>query len=74
MENHSNSSDPMDHTPILKKELTALIDHLRADAERVHEPQAKALFETSAEVLLGLHKAFSDYEAKSEKAWIKNSE
>lgn len=40
-----------------------LIDHLR------EEPRAKALFETSAEVLGGLEKAFHDYESKNEPAW-----
>jgi hypothetical protein len=29
------------------------------------------MFETSAEVLTGLKKAFSDYEQKSESAWRK---
>jgi hypothetical protein len=35
----------------------------------VDEPQLKAMFETSAEVLSGLSKAFSDYERKNESAW-----
>ena len=30
------------------------------------EPQLKAMFETSAEVLGGLEKAFKDYEKKNE--------
>ena len=46
-----------------------LIEHLREDVEKVTEPKAQALFETSAEVLTGLVKAFDDYEHKSEKAW-----
>jgi hypothetical protein len=46
-----------------------LIDHLRADVDEVDDPRARALFETSAEVLTGLKKAFGDYERKSEKAW-----
>ena len=46
-----------------------LIEHLRADVGKVMEPKAQALFETSAEVLSGLVKAFDDYEHKSEKAW-----
>jgi hypothetical protein len=33
------------------------------------DPQFKALFETSAEVLIGLAQAFRDYEQKSEPAW-----
>jgi hypothetical protein len=46
-----------------------LIGHLRKDVGRVAEPKAQALFETSAEVLIGLVKAFGDYEKKTEKAW-----
>ncbi|CDN51553.1 Hypothetical protein NGAL_HAMBI2427_55670 [Neorhizobium galegae bv. orientalis] len=45
------------------------MDHLREDIEKVDEPQLKAMFETSAEVLGGLKKAFSDYEQKNEAAW-----
>jgi hypothetical protein len=44
-------------------------DHLREDIERVDEPQLKAMFETSAEVLGGLVKAFKHYEQKNESAW-----
>jgi hypothetical protein len=46
-----------------------LIDHLSEDVQKIDEPRAKALFETSAEVLGGLKKAFHDYESKSEPAW-----
>ena len=46
-----------------------LIEHLREDVGKITEPKAQALFETSAEVLTGLIKAFDDYEKKSEKAW-----
>jgi hypothetical protein len=35
---------------------------LREDIDKVDEPQLKAMFETSAEVLLGLSKAFSNCE------------
>jgi hypothetical protein len=35
----------------------------------MEDRSAKALFETSAEVLTGLTKAFSDFETKSEPAW-----
>src|ERR1039457_1632980 len=46
-----------------------LIEHLREDVGKVTEPKAQALFETSAEVVTGLVKAFDDYENKSEEAW-----
>jgi hypothetical protein len=37
------------------------------------EPQLKAMFETAAEVLGGLMKAFRDYEEKNGSAWRKAS-
>jgi hypothetical protein len=46
-----------------------MIDHLRQDITKVDEPQLKAMFETAAEVLGGLKKAFSDYEQKNDPAW-----
>lgn len=66
-----NTSNPREHTANVKKEFRALIDHLRRDVEKVDDPSAKALFETSAEVLTGLEKAFTDYEEKNEPAWGK---
>jgi hypothetical protein len=49
--------------------LTDLADHLREDVSKVDDVRAKALFETTAEVLLGLEKAFADYEEGTEEAW-----
>lgn len=66
-----NTSNPMEHTANVKKELRALIDHLRRDIEKVQDHSAKALFEVSAEVITGLEKAFTDYEQKNEVAWKK---
>jgi len=61
--------DPRHHTQKMQKRLQEMVDHLRGDIEKVEEPQLKAMFETAAEVLLGLRKAFSDYEQKNETAW-----
>jgi hypothetical protein len=61
--------DPRHHTQKMQKALTEIRDHLREDIEKVDEPQLKAMFETAAEVLGGLIKAFRDYEQKSEPAW-----
>jgi hypothetical protein len=36
---------------------------------KVADPRAEALFETAAEVLLGLAKAFADFERRDEPAW-----
>lgn len=63
------SGDPFHHTQKLKAQMHQLIEHLRKDVGQVAEPKAQALFETSAEVLIGLVKAFDDYEQQSEAAW-----
>jgi hypothetical protein len=41
---------------------TGVIEHVRTDVEKVSEPKAQALFERTAEVLIGLRKAYYDYE------------
>jgi len=61
--------DPRHHVQKMQKRLQETIDHLRQDVVKVDEPQLRAMFETSAEVLGGLRKAFSDYEQKNEPAW-----
>ncbi len=66
----STTSDPLEHTSNIKKEFKKLSEHLREDVEKLNDPQAKALFEVSAEVIDGLEKAFEDYERKNESAWI----
>jgi hypothetical protein len=63
------SKDPRAHTANVRKEFRTLIDHLRGDIDKVSEPKAQALFETTAEVITGLDTAFKHYEEKSEKAW-----
>ncbi|MER8427190.1 hypothetical protein [Mesorhizobium sp. M1403] len=61
--------DPRHHTQKMQKKLEEVKQHLRQDIEKVDEPQLKAMFETSAEVIGGLQKAFQDYEQKNEPAW-----
>jgi hypothetical protein len=63
--------DPRHHTQKMQRALQEIQDHLREDVEKVDEPQFKAMFETAAEVLGGLIKAFHDYEQKTEAAWRK---
>ena len=65
----SSKNNPFHHTQKIKARMCQLVEHLREDVEKVTEPKAQALFETSAEVLVGLVKAFDDYEKKSEAAW-----
>jgi len=61
--------NPQHHTQKMQSRLQETMDHLRADIEKVDEPQLKAMFETAAEVLAGLKKAFGDYEKMNEAAW-----
>ena len=61
--------DPKHHTRKMRQRLEETMNHLREDIGKVDEPQFKAMFETSAEVLGGLVKAFRDYEQKNEAAW-----
>jgi hypothetical protein len=63
-ENH-----PCHYTVQVKSRLQALSQHLREDVAKINEPKAQALFETSAEVLGGLIKAFEHYESGSERAF-----
>lgn len=63
------TSNPNAHSKNIKQEMQDIVAHLRRDISKVEEPQAKALFETSAEVINGLITAFDHYEKKSEEAW-----
>jgi hypothetical protein len=63
------SKDPRAHTANIRKEFAELIDHLRGDIDKIDEPKAQALFETTAEVIKGLDTAFKHFEEKSETAW-----
>ena len=69
----ASDRNPRHHTQKMKNRLHETVTHLREDVQKVDEPQLKAMFETSAEVLGGLVKAFSDYEKKNEAAWRKSA-
>jgi hypothetical protein len=45
------------------------ITHVREDVSKISDATGQAFFETTAEVLGGLVKAYEDYEARSEGAW-----
>ncbi|MBW7923737.1 MAG: hypothetical protein H3C59_03225 [Burkholderiaceae bacterium] len=60
--------DPRFHVDRLAGQIDELVRHLRDDANQVVEPKAQALFETSAEVLIGLRTALSHYRQGSEPA------
>jgi len=55
------TSDPLFHAGRLRRGLSGLIEHMRADVTRVREPRFQALLETSAEVLGGVRTAFQHY-------------
>jgi hypothetical protein len=61
--------DPRHHTIKLHDMLTGVAEHAREDVGKIDEPKAQALFETTAEVCLGLATAFKHYEQQSEPAW-----
>ena len=61
--------DPRHHTRNMRGRLKETVGHLRSDIEKADEPQLKAMFETSAEVLTGPIKASEDCDRKNEPAW-----
>ena len=69
----SSDRNPQHHTAKMKTRIQEIVSHMREDIQKVDEPQLKAMFEPSAEVLGGLVKAFSDYEKKNEAAWRKSA-
>lgn len=62
-------TDPRHHTAKVRCMLDDLVAHLRKDVEKVDDPRAEALFETSAEVLGGLATAYEHFDSKVETAW-----
>jgi protease I len=64
-----NAPDPGRHAQHLKLLLNDVAARARDDVRKVSDPKAQALFETTAETLKGLEKAFDDYEATREEAW-----
>ena len=67
-------NDPRHHTLKLKQMLNDAAAHAREDVSKVSDPKAQALFETTAEVLKGLVKAYEDFEQKQEPAWKRGRE
>jgi hypothetical protein len=62
-------ADPRYHTARIRQMLIELAQHARDDVGQIDEPRAQALFETTAEVLQGLARAYEHYDAGSEPAW-----
>jgi hypothetical protein len=59
-------TDALHHTAHIKGLLDELARHCREDVSKVAEPKAQALFETTAEVLIGLRTAYDHYERGEE--------
>ena len=66
-------NDPRHHTTKVNAKLGELVQHLRGDVSKVGDPKAQALFETTAEVLIGLQTAYSHYEKGTETAWKRSA-
>lgn len=62
-------TDPREHTRAMEKRFKETVTALRDDIKVLHDPRAKALFETAAEVIGGLEKTFHDYDKRDELAW-----
>ena len=62
-------NDPRHHTIRIKGMLSDTMNHAREDVGKIDDPRGQALFETTAEVLSGLVKAYEHYENRSEEAW-----
>ena len=62
------TKEPKAHARNIQQMLTEVIEHVRQDADWVEEPKAQALFETTAEVLIGLRNAYEHYATGAEKA------
>lgn len=69
LDDPTNNLNSAERIAVLRTELSGTVGNLREGIPQVEDPRAKALLETSAEVLEGLVKAFGDYEHRSEPAW-----
>ena len=58
---NAEPEEPREHAMHIKRMLSEVLDHCREDQDKVAEPKAQALFETTAEVLLGLQTAYESY-------------
>jgi hypothetical protein len=57
------------HLANIRQKLHEIVVHLRRDTTVVDDPKAVALFETSAEVIEGLERAFDHFVEAAEPAW-----
>ena len=62
-------TDKNSHAAELREMLAKVTRHARHEVENVSDPKTQALFETTAEVLDGLIRAYDHANQKSEPAW-----
>ncbi len=60
---------PIEHAKNIEDILASLKSLCKSEVQVFHDPKAKALLETSAEVLGGLEKAFHDFLSKEDDVW-----
>jgi hypothetical protein len=64
-----DEQDARTHAQRIKTMLEGARQRIREDIGETDDPAARALFETSAETLGGLIKAYDDFLKKAEPAW-----
>ena len=64
--NNLPETDPRHHAMKIAKALKDLAEHAREDVKKVQDPRGKVLYETTAEVLLGLANAHDHFAKGSE--------
>lgn len=64
-----HDGDRREQTRNVREQLQKLTRDLRETIGRAEDQRARALFETTAEVLEGLDRAYQHYEEGSEEAW-----
>ena len=62
-------NDARHGTSKVKEMLDEVAQRARQDIAKVSDPRAQALLETTAEVVLGLRKAYDDFEERTEAVW-----
>lgn len=63
------TTNPIEHARNIEDIIGSLRSLCKSEIGLFSDPKAKALLETSAEVLGGLEKAFEDFLAKNDEAW-----
>lgn len=68
--NSLEPSNPKEHAQYIEQYITELKNLCHEETKLVTDPKARALFETTAEVLNGLEKAYSDFQSENYGAWV----